>query len=282
MSQARNRQAWNLVARQQGIVARGQLLALGFSAAAIQHRIAYRRLHPVARGIYAVGWPYLDRRRRWAAAVLAAAGSAPAGLTTMPFLGGGVVLSHQSAADLWGIGKEKDTIDLTVRGSRGVRRPGLRVRRRSSLAAAEVRWHRGAPGDLTGTDPRRYRQRTRPDRHRARGKRRRQARLDRPGGPPRSSSRTMRASPESGRCARCWIGSRFASRTPTSRSTSAPLPPQPASPHPSENTGSTASKSTSSGPTWVWSSRPTDSAITARRRPKNATPSAIAPMCSPA
>jgi len=146
MSQARNRQAWKLVARQHGIVARAQLLALGFSAAAIQHRLACGRLHPVARGIYAVGWPYLDRRRRWAAAVLAAAGPAPTDLAATPYLGGGAVLSHRSAAALWGIASEqRGVIDLTVRGSRSVRRPNLRVRRRPSLAIDVVRWHEGLP-----------------------------------------------------------------------------------------------------------------------------------------
>lgn len=142
MSQApRNRNAWSLVARQHGIVARGQLLALGFSGAAIQHRIRYGRLHPVARGIYAVGWPYLDRRRRWAAAVLAAAAGGQAGhLPTQPYFGTGVALSHRSAAALWEIGQEQQgRIDLSVRRPQGVHRPGLLVHRRPSLPASEIR-----------------------------------------------------------------------------------------------------------------------------------------------
>lgn len=141
MSRARNRNAWRLVARQHGIVARVQLLALGFSAAAIQHRIDYGRLHPVMRGIYAVGWPYLDRRRRWAAAVLAAAtGDHAAHLPTQPYLGDGAALSHRSAAALWGIGAEQPgRIDLSVRRTQDVRRSGLLVRRRPSLPASEIR-----------------------------------------------------------------------------------------------------------------------------------------------
>jgi Protein of unknown function (DUF559) len=141
MSQARNRQAWSLVARQHGIVARAQLLALGFSAAAIQHRIAYGRLHPVARGIYAVGWPYLDRRRRLAAAVLAAAVADRADSNpTQPYLGENTALSHRTAAALWGIGTEVSArIDLSVRGKQEIRRPGLLVRRRPSLPASEIR-----------------------------------------------------------------------------------------------------------------------------------------------
>ena len=140
MSRTRSAQTWRLAARQHGILARPQLLALGFRAGAIQHRIAYGRLHPVARGIYAVGWPHLDRRRRWAAAVLAAAaGGQAAHLPTQPYLGNGTVLSHRSAAALWGIGSElRDRIDLSVRRVQGVSRSGLLVHRRPSLASSEV------------------------------------------------------------------------------------------------------------------------------------------------
>ena len=53
------------------MVTRRDLLALGFSPMAIEHRIAKGRLHLVARGVYAVGWPRLTRERRWMAAVLA-------------------------------------------------------------------------------------------------------------------------------------------------------------------------------------------------------------------
>ena len=127
-------------ARQHGIVARPQLLALGFSAALIQRRIAHGRLHPVARGVYAVGWPYLDRRRRWSSAVLAAAAGDHAGhIPTQPFLGDGTALSHRSAAALWGIGiEQRGRIDLSVRRAQSVRRPGLLVRRRPSLRSTEI------------------------------------------------------------------------------------------------------------------------------------------------
>jgi hypothetical protein len=147
MLQARNRDVWKLVARQHGIVARPQLLALGFSAKAIQHRIEYGRLHPVARGIYAVGWPYLDRRRRWATAVLAAAtGDHANHLPTQPYLGSGTILSHRSAAELWGVATEsRGRIDISVCRKQSVRRPGLWVRRRPSLSAAETRLHEGLP-----------------------------------------------------------------------------------------------------------------------------------------
>jgi very-short-patch-repair endonuclease len=78
-----------LAARQHGVVTREQLLALGLGHGAIDHRVACGRLHPVQRGVYAVGHQVLSRRGRWMAAVLAA--------------GPGAVLSHRSAAALWGI-----------------------------------------------------------------------------------------------------------------------------------------------------------------------------------
>lgn len=151
MSETRSAQTWRLVARQHGIVARAQLLALGYSAAAVQHRISYGRLHPIARGIYAVGWPYLDRRRRWAAAILAtAAGDQAARSPTQPYLGNGAALSNGSAAALWGIGEEnRDQIDLSIWRYRSVRRPGLRVRGRPALPASEIVIH----DDLPVTSP---------------------------------------------------------------------------------------------------------------------------------
>lgn len=133
------------------MLARAQMLALGFSATAIQHRIAYGRLHPVARGIYAVGWPYLDPRRRWGAAVLAAAsGDKAAHSPTQPYLGSGTALSHRSAAKLWGIGtEERGRIDLSVLRTQAVHRPGLLVRRRPSLPASQIQtWD-----DLPVTSP---------------------------------------------------------------------------------------------------------------------------------
>ncbi|HXS46504.1 MAG TPA: type IV toxin-antitoxin system AbiEi family antitoxin domain-containing protein [Solirubrobacterales bacterium] len=65
------REVWGLATSQHGVVTRRQLLDLGLSAQAIQHRIAKGRLHRAERGVYAVGRPGLDRPGRWMAAVLA-------------------------------------------------------------------------------------------------------------------------------------------------------------------------------------------------------------------
>jgi predicted transcriptional regulator of viral defense system len=111
-------EAWALIARQHGVVTRTQLLELGLSANAVNHRIATARLHPVALGVYAVGRPGLSQRGSWMAAVLAC--------------GPAAVLSHESAAALWGIRAARgSTVAVTVPPSVCRRRPGVAAHRRS-------------------------------------------------------------------------------------------------------------------------------------------------------
>lgn len=129
MSDARNdkrsRQAWELAGRQHGVVTRQQLLRLGFGSRSIEHRVAHGRLHLVMHGVYAVGWPTLTSKRRWMAAVLAC--------------GDGAVLSHRSAAALWGIARERhDWVDVSVRRRCELKRPGLKVRSRLTLRPEDV------------------------------------------------------------------------------------------------------------------------------------------------
>jgi hypothetical protein len=107
------------------VLTRGQLVDLGFSSKAIKHRMRSGRLHAVARGVYAVGRSELNREGRWMAAVLA--------------VGPEAVLSHRSAAELWGFGKEhRDYIDVSVRRSSEARLPGVRCHRRPSLPAEDI------------------------------------------------------------------------------------------------------------------------------------------------
>jgi hypothetical protein len=107
------------------VVARRQLLELGFSRSAIEHRLARGRLHLVMHGVYAVGWPALTRERRWMAAVLACGETA--------------ALSHRSAAACWGIGVERAVvIDVSVRRRCELRRPGLKVRGRPTLRPDDI------------------------------------------------------------------------------------------------------------------------------------------------
>lgn len=127
-----SRLAWKLAHKQHGIVSRRQLLALGFGEEAIEHRLAKGRLHRISPGVYAVGWPGMTRERRWMAAILAC--------------GEGAVLSHRSAAALWGIGRERGgRTDVSVRRRCEHRRPGLRVRSRPSLPEDDLVEHIGIP-----------------------------------------------------------------------------------------------------------------------------------------
>jgi very-short-patch-repair endonuclease len=130
--------AWALAARQHGVVARRQLLALGLTKSGIEHRVVRGRLHPVAWGVYAVGRPEVDRRGRWMAAVLGCGPSA--------------VLSHGTAAALWGIRDERPgsggrctPIDVSVRTCSHREVVGVRLHRRGALRDGDVTAHDGIP-----------------------------------------------------------------------------------------------------------------------------------------
>jgi very-short-patch-repair endonuclease len=123
---------WALVRRQHGTIARRQLLSLGLSPRQIERRIASGRLHPVWRGVYAVGRPLLDRRGRWMAAVLAC--------------GPDATLSHGSAAALWGFGSESaGMIEVSVPSGRRSRLRGIQVHRRAEAVLGDVAVHEELP-----------------------------------------------------------------------------------------------------------------------------------------
>ena len=124
-SQNLSQAVWRLASRQHGVVALFQLLEIGYTMSAIKHRVATGRLHPVRRGVYAVGRPDLAREGEWMAAVLTC--------------GAGAVLSHGSAAALWQIrGERERVIHVTVSADSDHRQAGLRLHRRQSLGAADM------------------------------------------------------------------------------------------------------------------------------------------------
>jgi very-short-patch-repair endonuclease len=129
--QSRSEMAWALAARQHGVVTRRQLIDLGMSQRALEHRLMIGRLHRIDRGIYAVGRPALSQEGRWMAAVLAC--------------GRGAVLSNGSAAALWGIGPALSCIEVTIPIASPRRRAGVRIHRRPNLRPAHVTSHRGIP-----------------------------------------------------------------------------------------------------------------------------------------
>jgi very-short-patch-repair endonuclease len=97
-----------LAGRQHGVVGRAQLIAAGVGSDWVKYRIAAGRLHPLQRGVYAVGHRVLSQRGRWMGATLATDG----------------VLSHRSAAALWGIRPSQGRIEVTTPRTRA-KRPGL-------------------------------------------------------------------------------------------------------------------------------------------------------------
>jgi very-short-patch-repair endonuclease len=113
------------------VIARRQLLALGLSSDAIRHRIATGRLYPLWRGVYAVGRPDVSQQGRWMAAVLSC--------------GPAALLSHRSAAFLWGLLTSPTGIEIVVPYGVVRRRPGIRVHRRVGLDAADRRFVNGIP-----------------------------------------------------------------------------------------------------------------------------------------
>lgn len=122
--------AWDLAHRQHGVIARRQLLELGFHPQAVKHRLANGRLHPVLRGVYAVGRPEVSRYGRWMAAVLSC--------------GPDAVLSHHPAAALWGIAEERaGPLSISVPAEIGRRsRPGIVIHRRTGLGDFVAHRHR--------------------------------------------------------------------------------------------------------------------------------------------
>jgi very-short-patch-repair endonuclease len=125
-----DRRLADLARQQHGVVSRGQLARIGIGNAAISVRLRTGRLHRVHAGVYSVGHRLISREGRWMAAVLAS--------------GPGGVLSHWSAAALWGIRpNSRSVIDVTTpRKSRSW--DGIR-RHHKALPADEVTVERGIP-----------------------------------------------------------------------------------------------------------------------------------------
>jgi hypothetical protein len=120
------RMARRLARRQHWTIARRQLEDLGFSDEAIKHRIRVGRLREVHRGVYAVDREDLTPEGHGMAAVLAC--------------GAGTVLSHESAAVLWGILRRwTGDIQVTVPVTRLPRHPGIKVHRRSRIGGTRRR-----------------------------------------------------------------------------------------------------------------------------------------------
>lgn len=118
--------------RQHGVVTLAQLVALGLSPSAVRARVRSGRLRRLHRGVYAVTGVTPGLHLHYMAAVLAC--------------GPGAVLSHQSAAALWGVrGSAASLVDVTAPTRAGRGREGIRVHRGGRLAPEEVAIVEGVP-----------------------------------------------------------------------------------------------------------------------------------------
>lgn len=120
----------DLAARQHGVVAMGQLHALGYGRHAVQRRAETGRLHRVYRGVYAVGHPKLTLKGKWMAAVLACGPEA--------------VLSHRDAAALDGL-RRPGSGDIDVTAPRRHNIAGIRCHASPNLDPRDVTAIDGIP-----------------------------------------------------------------------------------------------------------------------------------------
>jgi very-short-patch-repair endonuclease len=122
-----------IAAGQHGVIHVGQLLAAGLSRAGVSRRVGAGRLHPIHHGVYAVGHTGLGNRGRWKAATLA--------------LGSRAVLSHGSAAELWGMLPESRRVPQVILPGAGARprRGGIDAHRSVMLARREATIRDGIP-----------------------------------------------------------------------------------------------------------------------------------------
>ncbi len=118
-----------LIAHQHGHVTRAQLSDSGLAPRTIDHRIESGKLIVVHRGVYAVGYRRVEPVARAMAAVLAG--------------GPGAVLSHDSAAALWGLRRWPAVPELTTPEHR--RRPHIRTHRSRTLQRSDVRVELNVP-----------------------------------------------------------------------------------------------------------------------------------------
>ncbi len=131
-SATRDRRIARIAEAQHGLVTLGQLVDIGVSTSAARKWVERGRLHPVHLGVYAVGHALLNQEGRLMAAVLAC--------------DPGAVISHVSAAKLWGlIGSAGLSIDVTAPNRRGRTPADITAHRDGTLCEADRTQLHGIP-----------------------------------------------------------------------------------------------------------------------------------------
>jgi predicted transcriptional regulator of viral defense system len=121
-----------LASRQYGLISLEQLRVLGLDKRVAQWRAEVGAFHRIHHGVYAVGYPQQGKAARWMAAALAC--------------GPNAVLSHRSAAALWGLREDRRaSIDITAPNRRGRIPAGIDAHRDGSLAPTDRTSLHGIP-----------------------------------------------------------------------------------------------------------------------------------------
>jgi predicted transcriptional regulator of viral defense system len=139
----------SIAGQQHGLISLAQLRTLGLAESTVQKRVQVGSLHRVHQGVYALGLRPGTLESKFMAAVLAG--------------GPGAVLSHRSAAVLWGLCDEdcRASIDVTAPNRRGRIPRGISAHREGSLTSADRTTLHGIPCttlartllDLAGSAP---------------------------------------------------------------------------------------------------------------------------------
>ncbi len=139
-----------IAARQDNVIALEQLLGAGLGPDAVAYRVKARTMQRLHRGVFLLGAAPPTHMARARAAVMAC--------------GEGAVVSHRSAAELFGLLAQSDReVDVTVVGRNPGVHSGIRLHRPRALARHEVTSLRRIPAtsvartiaDLAATEPRR-------------------------------------------------------------------------------------------------------------------------------
>jgi predicted transcriptional regulator of viral defense system len=121
-----------VAARQHGVLALWQLQEIGLSASGVRKRAARGNLHRIHRGVYAVGHAKITGYGHWMAAVLACGPTA--------------VLSHRSAAGLWGLRPDnRRKCDISLPSPSARAKQAIEVHRTTTLVAEDSATADGIP-----------------------------------------------------------------------------------------------------------------------------------------
>lgn len=118
-------------AAQRSLVHLDQLRALGINRGAYNHRLATGSLTRVLPGVLSLVDPVIEPLALETAALL--------------YAGDDAVLSHESAAALWGLTSSPSFVVITVIGRAGRRQPNLKLHEVSGLDLRDARLHLGFP-----------------------------------------------------------------------------------------------------------------------------------------